>query len=216
MPTTCRDICTRTGRKLGLLRSGGELKAADAADMLASLQSWYMESVTGGAFGRVTDISISIAGDVTAGGGQHINILTEGTVTVDLPASVAPCYWDTWRPCRDYGWGLSVPFGNDSNVTVPRDKAVVMVTNQYTEERATYVYDGTIQRWLRIDTLTLNNEAPLSARNPEGLAALLAMRVADEFGENTLSQLTVMAANKYKLAIVSNYGVGDDCGAVFY
>lgn len=217
MATTCRDVVTRAGRKLGLVRAGGELKAADAADMLASLQSFYMESVTGGAFGRVYNIPISAAGTVTAGGNQHINILTAEAVDVDLPATVPAYHWDTWRPCRDYGWGLNIPLGNDTGENVPRDKSVVNVTSQYGDTRATYVYDGTVQRWLRVDTLTLNDEAPLSARNSEGLASVVAMRVADEFGDTALSALTVQSAVKYKRDLVTNFGNADDgCGYAYY
>lgn len=207
---SCRDVVNRALRKLGVLRSGGEAKAADAADALASLSSYYMETVTGGALGRVYNVVASAAGDITAYGNQHINVTTEDAVTVDLPATVPWSYWWTWMPCRDYGWGLHVPFGSDASVTVPRDRAVVMVTDQYGETRATYVYDGTIQRWLRVDGLGLTDEAPLSARDPDGLASLIAMRIADQFGTELLSPLTVRAANRYKMAMVMNYGNADD------
>lgn len=215
MAVTCRETVTRALKKLGVLRSSGEPKASDAADGLASLQSFYMESVTGGAFGRVFNVPISAAGTVTAGGNQHINILTEEAVEVDLPSTLPMYHWDTWRPCRDYGWGLNVPLGNDTGENVPRDKSVVMVTDKYdATRRATYVYDGTVQLWMRIDTLDLNDEAPLSARSPDGLAALLAVRIADEFGDSTLSPLTLQAANKYKRDMVTNFGNADNyCGA---
>lgn len=215
MAVTCRTTVTRALRKLGVLRSSGEPTAADAASGLASLQSFYMECISGGAFGRVFNVPISAAGTVTAGGNQHINILTADEVDVDLPATVPMYHWDTWRPCRDYGWGLNVPLGNDTGENVPRDKSVVSVTTQYGETRATYVYDSPIQRWLRIDSLDLNDEAPLSARSPDGLAALLAVRMADEFGDSTLSPLTLQAANKYKRDLVTNFGVGGYCDSYY-
>lgn len=198
-----------------MLRSGAEPKAADAADALASLQSYYMECVTGGAFGRVVNIPLSTAGTVTAGGNQHINVLTDEAVSVELPSVLPTWHWDTWMPCRDYGWGLNVPLGGTDGDNVPPDKSVVSVTTQYGDTRATYVYDRPVQRWLRIDLITDNDEAPLSARNPDGLAALLAVRLADEFGDSSLSPLTLQAANRYKLAMVTNYG-GADCHASHY
>lgn len=210
MVETCGDIGTKALKKLGVLRAGGEMTAADAADMLASLSSQYIEWVTGGTFGRVYNTPVSSSGTVTASPNQHINILTPDEVTVDLPATVEWFYWENWRPCRDYGWGLSIPFGGSDGLNVPRDKAVVMVTDQYGATRATYVYDGTVQRWMRVDSLTLTDEAPLSARGPDGLAAVMAMRVADDYGL-TPGQATIMAANRYKLALVSNHG-NDDCG----
>jgi hypothetical protein len=211
MAYTCGDIIRSSLRKLGVLRSGAEPKAAEAADALMSLQSFYMECVTQGTFGRVYNVQLSQAGTVTTGGNQHINVLTQDAVSIDLPASVPACHWDTWMPCRDYGWGLNVPLGADNNVAVPRDKAVVMVTDQFGDTRATYLYDGTIQRWLRIDSLALTDEAPLSARSPDGLAAVLAGRIADDYGASaTLSPLTASASARYRLTLVTNFGNADD------
>lgn len=211
MVETCGDIGTKALKKLGVLRAGGEMKAADAADMLASLTSQYMEWVAGGTFGRVYNTPVSSASTITATPNQHVNILVDGAVTVELPMTVDWCYWQNWRPCRDYGWGLSVPFGGDDGRNVPRDKAVVMVTDQYKTTRATYVYDGTVQRWMRIDGLTLTDEAPLSARGPDGLASVVAMRMADEYGIQPGPSI-ITAANRYKLALVSNHGNADDGG----
>lgn len=206
---TCRDIIRSALKKLGIIRAGGQPKASDADDALLSLASFYMECITQGTFGRVFNVQMSQAGTVTAGGNQHFNILTEDVVTVDLPASLPANCWDNWRPCRDYGWGLNIPVAADENVVVPRDKSVVMVTSQYDATvRATYIYDSTVQQWLRIDTLDLNSEAPLSARSPDGLAAVLAMRIADEYGTPPTS-LTVQAAGRYKTALVSNFGNSD-------
>ena len=208
---TVRDTSTLALKKLGVLRSGGEPSAADGADALASLQSFYMECISQGTFGRVFNVSMTSAGTVTPSGNQHVNVLTEDAVSIDLPSSVPACYWETWRPCRDYGWGLNVPFGADTGVTVPRDKAVVMVTDQYGDSRATYVYDGTVQRWLRVDVLTDNDEAPLSARSPDGLASVLAVRMTDQFGAEMLSPVTLQSANRYKTSLVTNYGNADEC-----
>lgn len=211
MAYTCRDVITLSLKKLGVLRSGGEPKAADAGDGLASLQSFYMECITGGTFGRVYNVQMSQSGTVTAGGNQHFNVLTEDEVDVELPASLPACHWDTWRPCRDYGWGLNIPVGADENVVVPRDKSVVMVTDQFGDARATYLYDGTVQRWLRIDTLSANDEAPLSARSLDGLASVLALRMSELFGSTLASPVTLQSANRYRAALVSNFGNADEC-----
>lgn len=208
---TVRDVATLALKKLGVLRAGGEPKAADAADAAASLTSFYMECISQGTFGRIANVQVSNAGTITAGGNQHVNVLTEEEVSVDLPSSLPACHWDTWRPCRDYGWGLNVPIGADENVRVPRDKSVVMVTDQYGDGRATYVYDGTVQRWLRIDTLALSDEAPLSARGFDGLASVLAMRLVDLFGDALASPMTQRAANSYRTALVTNFGNADEC-----
>lgn len=212
MAKTVRDIGTLAFRKLGILRAGGEMKAADAQEALESLSSYYQECISAGAFGRVRDVPVSSAYTGDAGKNQHINILTEDTVDIELPDTLPACYWAYWVPCRDYGWGLNVPLGDGTGDNVPPDKSVVRITSKYDENRATYLYDGTIQRWLRIDNLTLDSEAPLSARNPDGLASLLAVRLADQFGSDLLSPLTLNAANRFKMAMVTTYGAGDNCG----
>lgn len=210
MPYSVRDVVATSLRKLGVLRSGGVPSAGDAEDARVSLQSWYAECITAGTFGRVQNIPVSIAGSVTPYPNQHVSVLTDGAVVITPPTTVAYDYWYTWMPSRDYGWGKNVPLGADSGYNVPRDKSVVMVTYQSTSPdaavRAVYVYDGTIQRWMRVDTITLDDEAPLSARGFDGLASLLAIRLTDQFGEELLGAASVRAANSYKLALVTNYG----------
>lgn len=211
MAYTCRDVIQRAQLEQGVIRSGGVPTGSDASDCLGMLQSLYAGMVTNGAFGRVRDVNISAPGSITTGVNQHINVTTDEAVTVTIPATVPHDYWDTWMPCRDYGWGLNVPFGADTGANVPRDKSVIAVTDQFGPGRVMYVYDGTIQRWMRIDELSLTEEAPLSARNYDGLASLLALSVVDMFGDALLSAQTVRAANQYKLALVTNYGNGEDC-----
>jgi hypothetical protein len=204
MPETCRDIITAAQRKLGIIRSGGNVSANDAADGMRSLVSLYNGWVNGGAFGRVYSVPISTSGDYTAGPNQHINVLTDDAVNIELPATMDRLSWCNWRPNRDYGWGLNVPFAD--SVNVPPDKTVVRITDQFGPSRAVYIYDGYVQLWMRIDALGLNDEAPLSQRDADGLAAILAVRMSDEFGSELLSAGTVQAANKYKLALVMGYG----------
>ena len=208
---TARDVITLSLKKIGVLRSGGEATSSDAADALASLASFYQEIIANGVCGRIQNIPVSRTGSATTGVNQHINVLTDDEVSLQLPATVAYDYWHTWRPCRDYGWGLNVPLGGDDGYNVPRDKSVVRVTDQFGPARATYIYDGTVQRWLRLDTLGLTDEAPLSARGFDGLASVLAIRLTELFGADLASPVTVQSANRYKLALVTNYGSEEYC-----
>ena len=210
MPSSVRDVVTTALRKLGVLRSGGVPSTGDAEDARLSLQSWYAECIDSGTFGRVQNIPVSRTGSVTPYPNQHVSVLTNDSVTVTPPSTGAYDCWNTWMPYRDYGWGKNVPLGGDSGYNVPRDKSVVMVTYQESApdaaQRLVYVYDGTIQRWMRTDTLTLDDEAPLSARGFDGLSSLLAIRLTDQFGEELLGAASVRSANRYKLALVTNYG----------
>lgn len=202
---TVGDVVRLALKKLGVLRPGGEPKAADAADSAASLISWYQECINKGTFGRVGDLVVSEATEATAYPNVHINEMVSG-VTINLPDTVPYDYWYTWRPCRDYGWGLNAPLGGDPGVNVPRDKSVIQITSKLDDTRATYIYDGTVQRWMRIDTLALTSEAPLSARGFDGLASVLATRLIDFYGPDLLSPSTIQSANSYKTALVTNHG----------
>lgn len=207
---TARDVITLSLKKIGVLRSGGEASASDAADALASLASLYEEWISQGAFGRVRDVVVNVAGEATAYPSVHINEMVDG-VTIDLPSVVPYDYWYTWRPYRDYGWGLNVPLGGDDGNNVPRDKSVIRITSSENTTRATYIYDGTIQRWMRIDNLTLTDEAPLSARGFDGLASVLAIRLTELFGSELAGPQTLRSANRYSVALVTNYGTEEDC-----
>lgn len=216
---TIRDVITLALKKLSVIRGSGQPKAQDAADALASLASFYNELISNGTCGRVWAVPVTQAFDGNAGHNQHINIITEDTVEIDLPDLMPWAWCCNWRPSRDYGWGLSIPYNVGERM--PPDMSVVRITSKNDDNRATYLYDAPVQRWMRIDNLNipdqnavLNREAPLSSRNMDGLAALLATRIADQFGQDLLSALTLQAANRYKMALVSRYGEADNawCG----
>lgn len=207
---TARDVINLSLKKIGVLRSGGEATASDAADALASLASLYEEWISQGAFGRVRDVVVNLAGTATAYPNVHVNETVSG-VTIELPQTVPYDYWYTWRPYRDYGWGLNVPLGGDDGYNVPRDKSVIRITSSENTTRATYIYDGTIQRWMRIDNITLADEAPLSARGFDGLASVLAVRLTELFGSELAGPQTMRSANRYSVALVTNYGNEEDC-----
>lgn len=211
---TARDVINLSLKKIGVLRSGGEASASDAADALASLVSLYEEWISQGAFGRVRDVVVNIAGEATAYPSVHVNE-TVGGVTIELPQTVPYDYWYTWRPYRDYGWGLNVPLGGDDGYNVPRDKSVIRITSSENTTRATYIYDGTIQRWMRLDTLGLSDEAPLSARGFDGLASVLAVRMTELFGSELAGPQTMRSANRYNLALVTNYGT-EECDGGYW
>lgn len=215
---TLRDTITLALKKLSVIRGDGQPKAQDAADALASLASFYNELIENGTCGRVHSVPITRAFDGNAGHNQHINVMTPETVTIDLP-NLMPWDWCcSWRPERDYGWGLNIPYSDGE--TVPRDLSAVRITNDTDASRATYLYDSPVQRWMRIDNLStqddnevLNREAPLSSRNPDGLASVLAVRIADQFGDTMLSALTVKAANTYQKSLAVGFGRADSyCG----
>mgnify|MGYP003659349723 CR=1 FL=1 len=60
---------------------------------------------------------------------------------------------------------------------VPRDLACVSVDDG---DLRHYVWDG---EWVELTRLALSSECPLSARDPAGLSSLLAIQLAESFGE---------------------------------
>lgn len=218
---TIRDVVALALKKLGVIRGGGVPSSQDASDALASLSSFYNELIDNGTCGRVWSVPITTAFEGNAGYNQHIAITTDQPVTIDLPDLMPSSWCCSWRPERDYGWGLNVPYSDGE--TTPSDLSVVRITSTENDNRATYLYDSPVQRWMRIDNLSimdanaaLNREAPLSARNPDGLASLLAYRIADQFGDTSLSPLTIRSANTYKSSLALGFGRTDRYCGEFY
>lgn len=186
MTHTCRDVINLALKKLGVLRSAGQATTSDAADALASLQSWYKELITQGAFGRVR--SVIATTDVEAKVGQHIANTSATPITVTLPVE-GPWWW--------------------YEATTPRDLSVVVSTD-LTDTRLTHIYDAQIQRWVDVETLSMTDEAPLSSRGYDGLASVLAVRLSEFFGDSLLNTQTIRSANSFKLALVSRHGVEEE------
>ena len=191
---TARDVITLALKKLGVLRSGGVPSTSDAADALASLQSWYKEQITQGAFGRVR--SVIATSDLTAETGQHIANTSATPIVVTLPVT-GPWWW--------------------YEETTPRDLSVVVSTD-LTDTRLTHIYDAQAQRWIDVENLELEDEAPLSSRGFDGLASVLAVRLSEFFGDSLLNARTLRSANSFSLALVSRHGIEEQepCGPRYW
>lgn len=214
MAATFRDVITLALKKLAVVRGNGTPKAQDAADALASLSSFYAEIISNGTCGRVYEFPVTNGYDNKGMPNTHYAVMNDDVVNVELPDTVPTSWWGTWVPSRDYGWGLNIPYAD--GVTTPRDLGVVRITRKDDEETATYIYDSPVQRWVRVDNLlvgdqedVLGRDCPLAMRNTDGLASLLAMRIADQFGQDLLSPLTIRSANAFKVALVTKMGGQD-------
>lgn len=200
---TCGDIVNRALRKLGRLGSGRDPRTVDATDTLNALRGLYTSLIAVGAFGRLSDV-IPTA-DYVAGENERVFRDTDATLTITLPETM-PMY----REPRSYpderdAWNYGTNYENVAgNVRPPRDGAVVQIADSYTGESETFVYDGSLRQWQSLDGLGLGDSAPRSSDDPEGLAAMLAMEVADQFGAE-LSQAAVMQANRYKSSLVNGF-----------
>lgn len=194
---TCRHVVNGALRKLGRLGGGREPRTADATDALAALQGLYLSWIASGAFGRLRDVIADA--DITATENCRI-IRDETVVTVTLPEYV-PAYCVP----LPYGalWPYAVLNGTDGVNRPPRDGAVVQIKDTVGGQVASYVYDGTLREWVKIEALQMDNEAPRSATDPEGLSATLAMELADTFGAD-IGPTTLRQAARFTTALINN------------
>lgn len=210
---TCRFIVNTALRKLGVAGGGRDARPSDAADTLAALQGLYASWITAGAFGRLYDVTAD--GDHYARPGQHV-LRMSGSVFL-------PGHECAWRYRDGYleevtdndGEAILDDAGNpilsEQEVTwrpppapPPHDCAVVVVTDEEGGKTVQFIFDGAVKQWREPHLLTLDEEAPLSARDPQGLAAELAVTVSDQFGSD-VQAATIRAARAYRTALTHRY-----------
>lgn len=198
---TCRETVEGALRKLGKLGAGRSARTADLADGLASLKGLYRSLINSGAFGRLRDV-IPTA-DYTANENERIIRNTDDVASIELPefvSDVVVC----GDPC-DYGsrW---VPPGSTAADRPPRDCSVVVINDTVIGTSAEYLYDGQRATWIDISALELDDQAPLSVRDADGLKARLALQMADEYG-GQVPPLTVALARSFQSGLVNRWSM---------
>lgn len=157
---TCREVIKRAMRRLNLLAAGREPKASEATDGLTALQGLYQTLVSSGSLGELT--AIAIQADYDALEWQRITSTDGVAHTITLPVTITDA-------------------STDLGYRMPYDKAVVLVAGA---TPATYIYEAVLGDWVLVEGLTLDSVAPLSTQLAEGLAARLALSIADEYGRD--------------------------------
>jgi len=208
---TCRATVNTALRKLGRLAAGREPRAADTTDAMDALRGMYGAWVAGGAFGRLADV-VPLSSPYTTSGNERVFRSKQADeLVVNLPELMSGARFD------DYGWCGRAVMVVDAGITIlpgqvfgycatPRDGSVVAISDAVCGETATFIYDGTIKQWQQIDALALDDEAPRSAGDPQGLAACLAMEISDQFGADVLAG-TQMQAARFKAAMTSRFSM---------
>lgn len=172
---TCRDIITRALRKAKVYSPGEDPTAEDMADGLDELQNLYEQWGANGMFGRLTDTVQEDGYEAEAF--QRIQIAS-GTVT--LPTE------------RD-----------DDDELPPYSLSFIEVVNTGDSTVTRYLYEN--GAWVTISDLSLEDEAPLAGRGSAGLAACLAMALAEEYGAE-LGPLTARQAAAFKIGLATRHG----------
>ena len=179
---TVRATVTRAMRKLRLVASGDEPTAAELADGVAVVQGIFDAWAAGGMFGRL-DRQLG-----NASAYEPVVLLWEslpGDTSVELPVRL-----------RDPETGDTVP---------PADLSYIEVVDETTGVRKAYLWDARKAAWGRVDALTADSAMPLSGRSAEGLAAVVATRLAEEFGQSPGPWL-VREAGGFLQAMATRYG----------
>jgi len=203
MPS-CRAICEGALRKIGVLAAGRAARSTDVNDALSSLQSLYMGWIDSGAFGRLRDV-IPLA-DYVACENERVFRQNDGCTQVTLPETVPACmpwafgYWDY----ETDPWGPIVSNNTNWQQRPPRDCAVVIINDAFTATTTSFIYDGAIKVWTGLDGLTLDSNAPLGTRNPDGLSSCLAVQMVDEFGGDA-PPTTVRSAANFQSALLTRF-----------
>lgn len=194
---TCRWVVNSALRKIGRLAGGREPRPADTTDAFASLQGLYGAWIGAGAFGRLNEI-VALA-DVTAGENQRI-MRDKTVVTVTLPELVP-----AWPEPLPYGALWPAVTGSvDQGNRPPRDMTLIQLHDTNGGQTENYVYDATRRAWIDLSGLQLDDRAPLSEADPEGLAASLATEIADTFGAE-MGPTTLNQARRFTTALTHKF-----------
>ncbi len=205
---TARTIVTLALKKLGRVGSGREPRPVDATDGFEALIALYRGWINSGAFGRLRDVMPD--SDYVALGNERIMRVTGAEFEVTLPEVVAD--WQFGR----IPYGLIVRVAPDGTFTAtgsqalrhgarpPKDLAPVVICDTETGNVADYIYDGAQKKWVPLWDIAIDDEAPLSFRNTDGLAACLAVNIADQFGAD-ITATTAQSAAHYRSALLSGF-----------
>ncbi len=190
----CRDVVNGALRKLGRLGAGREPRVADQTDALTALKGVYTSFIAAGTFGRINDVA-PLGVEFTADRAWHVYRESDATLTVTLPENQV--YDEDLGDAAEYGSRWVPPaYSASLGGRAPRDGTVVRITDDVTGITKDFLFDGDYRAWVSIGDLQLDDEAPLSRRNAEGLRGYLATQVADEFGAD-VGPSTIMLAKQF-------------------
>jgi len=208
---SCNDVVKGALRKLGVLASGREPRPVDRDDTFEALKGLYRQLITSGAFGRLTDVVPVV--DYTACGNVRVFRNTDDAIAITLPETVNR--QDYWCDHRIYGscWRPDTTLRRD--VTTPRDCTVVTITDALVGETYDFIYDGHTKTWQGLYDLSLENAAPLAFRDPQGLMALLAAQIGDDFGAQ-IGPTTLRLAQNFQSALVTRFSMPRETVAGVY
>jgi hypothetical protein len=165
---TILEIITRSAGAMGLVRSGQVPTGADAQDLLRKLQD-VINALPLLRSGEWSDVILASSATYVASDGQRIQ--TNGySATITLPTT----------------------YTDEDNATVPqKDLSRVQIIGG--TQAGLWIYAASNGSWARCDALALTDTSPFGPEDDLGLAALVAVESADDYGAE-VSAITVQRA----------------------
>lgn len=173
---------------------------------MESLYGMYLEWVQAGVFGRLNDYTVTV--NITALPGQRIYAATGLTITLPTP------FTEPYNQNPTVGgwiWDYGHPRWAGQNPLV--DKALIAVVQDGVEKL--WVYKAATASWVDLTSQDLNDPFPLDDGLVNGAAAMLALRLAPEFGTDP-SSLVLREANNAQVALTHRYNNPARQTAPFY
>lgn len=184
---TANDIITVALRLLGVVASGEAIPADQARDGLAALNA-LLDSLPSNGVGCPLS-PVNVSRDYATGGNEAL-FLPVGGVTITLPA--APM-----DGMRVQVIDVGAAFGSAPVKIVPTgrlmDGQAAPVSLAAAGTNRTWMYRADLGDWRSMGALTATNPVPYPSRFDEGLAAMLAIRLAPTYGMGVPDAVALMA-----------------------
>lgn len=164
--TTISDIISRGVRQLGARPLGDVASAEELQEGLEAFQG-TMRTLFPGT--HLTDVLISA--NYTAGENERITD-TSGSAVITKPAT------------------LTDPQTGETRA--PRNGALIEICSATSPTR--YIYVSELAAWKALSGLALSDESPLGPEHDEGLAAMMAVRLAPDLQQPNVPQWAVALA----------------------
>jgi hypothetical protein len=177
---TCRDIIRDALRELDVLAPGDELTVDDAEVAIDRLQTTVLAIAEARGPWRTLDVT----SDYTPGEDERVRVQAGVTIALTLPNTVSD---------------------GQGGTRAPVDGARISVVGQ---QRALWLYRADLNSWVQADALAIDGPAPLSSVHHGGLAAILAVALANAWpGRPAPTGLTLRRAAQANLALMTAPGV---------
>jgi len=173
-------------RRLGVLAGGQLPRDTESADALESLKGIYRRLISEGVCGPLKDVAPTTA-NYKAGENERIYRNSITTTSIDFPDQVSD-------GCGGY--------------RLPRDASVISITDEFSNTTLDYIYEAGTRTWVPLDGLTLTSPALFARRDPNGLACMLAIELADEYGQQP-SEIIARNAARWQMTLTYNWAQED-------